>query len=192
MKEAMEKKKAEEAKSGSGSDPKPKPAGSSVGSGIGSALREAMEKRKEKEAKESFSAPTTEDAAVHTFEIPSQLTKPQKMMKRGDRIQWFWTSNGHTVIASLITKDSVITEDIGVRHGSRRGEWVIDVIGPQGGALFQMNADQAQAIGELTLSAVFWRMAYLNYMDEYQEVEPETEAKTVEVDGEVIPLYEKD
>ena len=44
--------------------------------------------------------------------------------------------------------------ELGQRHGSRAGEWVVDVIGPNGSACFQLNADQAKVIGENVLSAV--------------------------------------
>jgi hypothetical protein len=147
---------------------------------FGDGLKKAVEKRQAEQAFRHFSMPV-EDQAVHSFSVPTSLVKPEQMMKKGDRLQWFWNDFGCTVIATLIMKDSPIPEDWGVKHGSRAGEWVVDVIGPNGSALFQLNADQAKVIGEHVLSAVYWRFAYLEYIDEYQEPE-----------AEVIQIYDKD
>jgi hypothetical protein len=149
---------------------------------FGEGLKKSIEKRQAEQAFRHFSMPV-EDQAVHSFSVPTSLVKPGKMVKHGDRLQWFWYEFGCTVIATLIMKDSPVPEDWGVKHGSRAGEWVVDVIGPNGSALFQLNADQAKVIGEHVLSAVYWRFAYLEYIDEYQE--PET-------DGEVIQVYDKE
>ena len=150
---------------------------------FGDGLKKAVEKRQAEQAFKHFSMPV-EDAAVHSFSVPTPLTKPEQMVKHGDRLQWFWTESGCNVIATLIMRDSDRPEDYGVVHGSRAGEWVVDVIGPNGSACFMLNADQAKVIGEHVLSAVYWRFAYLEYMDEYAEPQ--------EPEAEVIPIYEKD
>jgi hypothetical protein len=142
-------------------------------------LKKAVEKRQAEQAFRHFSMPV-EETVAHSFSIPCPLTKPEKMMRHGDRLQWFWTHDGCTVIASLIMEDSPVAEDLGVVHGSRAGEWVVDVIGPNGSACYRLNADAAKVVGEHVLSAVYWRFAYLEYMDEYQEPE-----------GEVIQIYDK-
>ena len=147
-------------------------------------IKKAVEKRQAEEAFKHFSMPL-EDQVTHSFSIAAPLTKPEKMIRHGDRLQWYWAESRCTVIATLIMADSDRPEDWGVVHGSRAGEWVVDIIGPGGSALFQLNADQAKSIGELTLSAVNWRFAYLEYMDEYA---PDEENP----DGEVIQIYEKD
>ena len=152
---------------------------------FGEGLKSAVEKRQAEQAFRHFSMPV-EDAAAHSFSIPTPLTKPEQMIKHEDRLQWFWTESGCNVIASLIMRDSPRPEDWGVKHGSRAGEWVVDVIGPNGSACFQLNADQAKIVGEQILSAVYWRFAYLEYMTEYVGEFEEV------ADAEVINIYEKD
>lgn len=152
---------------------------------FGEGLKKAVEKRQAEQAFRHFSMPV-EDQAAHTFSVPTSLIKPEQMVKHGDRLQWFWTESGCTVIASLIMEDSPRPEDWGVKHGSRAGEWVVDVIGPNGSACFQLNADQAKNIGEMVLSAVYWRFAYLEYMTEYVGEFEEV------ADAEVIQIYDKE
>lgn len=152
---------------------------------FGEGLKKSIEKRQAEQAFRHFSMPV-EDQAVHSFSVPTSLMKPEKMVKHEDRLQWYWTESGSVVVATLIMADSPIPEDWGVKHGSRAGEWVVDIIGPNGSACFQLNADQAKAIGEAVLSAVNWRFAYLEYMPEYVgEFEEVT-------DAEVIHFYEKE
>lgn len=163
---------------------------------FGEGLKKAVEKRQAEQAFRSFSAPM-EDQAVHSFSIPSPLTKPEQMVKKTDRLQWFWTESGCTVIASLIMADSAYPDEWGVKHGSRAGEWVVDVIGPNGSACFQLNADQAKVIGEFVLSAVYWRFAYREYMPEYigefEDVTDVVEDSNIP-QGTIIsmPIYNKD
>lgn len=157
-------------------------------------VKRAVEKRQAEQIFKSFSVPSVEDAAVHTFSIPTSLTKPETQLKRSDRIQWFWPQvNAISVIATQIMTDSPCVYEEDQRHGDQAGDWVVDVIGRDGGALFRMTAETARAVAEYALSAVYWEHAWREYVETYPvpQDDPRSTASEGRLSAEVIPIYDK-
>lgn len=124
--------------------------------------------------------PTDKVAKEYDLEDPNlpsmegDLRMPDNYVPRAGRLDFYWLceiahssnwDNSSCVKASYILEDSVSTEDVlHHRPGSRKGDWVIDVIGYNGGSLFRQNSNQAKRVAEAILSAIGfeneWRKHY--------------------------------
>jgi hypothetical protein len=157
-------------------------------------IKTMSEKRNSTENFKKFGPKPVEDEAANFYEGGGSLTKPKRQVIHGDRIQWYWLIGECTVIASLVTKDSPYTEDVGT-HGSRAGAWTVDVLGPSGGALFALPGETARVVGEAILSAVGWEFAwrdfYKDYLGEFEEQKEEPSSMR-NLSAEVIPIYNKE
>jgi hypothetical protein len=89
--------------------------------------------------------------------VQGALREPDKSVPRHGRIQWYWNCGKSVVIASYSKEDSVSTEDVlNAKPGARKGDWVIDVIGYNGSALFTQTTVEAKAVAEAIFSAIGW------------------------------------
>ncbi|AAN02135.1 gp81 [Mycobacterium phage Barnyard] len=118
-----------------------------------------------------------QDEAVRKLEMPSmegELRLPDKFVPRASRHDFYWICTAENresscaVKASYWREDSVSTQDIiDGRPGSRKGDWTVDIIGYNGGALFRLDSAHAKRVAESVLSAVGFEGEWRKYYAEH-------------------------
>jgi hypothetical protein len=122
-----------------------------------------------------------EEYDLKPAEIPSvegTLRLPDKFVPREGRHDFYWLCETATidgrwdasscVKASYWREDSVSTGDVLIhRPGSRKGDWTVDIIGYNGGALFRQHPEQAKRVAEAVLSAVGFESEWRKYYAEF-------------------------
>ena len=169
---------------------------------LAESLKNMKEKRDQMESIKKFTEPVEDKLSDH-YSLTGALSKPEKQMVRGERIQWYWPAvEGISVIATYVTKDSPWTDTSHAPavpkdgHGSRAGQWVVDAVGPSGNALFQMAPETAKAVADHLLSAVGWQLTWRDFFGDYVgEFEESAEVPTAgegNLSANIIPIYKKE
>ena len=146
---------------------------------IGDALKTAADAMKD--SKPILELPQSGSDFVGAFLLPDETHE------KGDRIVWTWKDPNlvNIVMASYLTADSGYPEEVlEGKPGSRKRDYVIDVLSADGKPMFNLTVEQAKWVADATISAVWWESEWRNRftpgVDTFEVVDETTE-KVVEL-----------
>ena len=117
---------------------------------ISAGLRKAMAQANVGEGRELESAPVPL--------IRGELTAPTDYKSFADRHVWYWRLDEElTVMATyMLEVDAIGTKVAAAKPGVFPGDWVIDVLGVTGGAMYGLDSFKAHWVASAILSAIAW------------------------------------